>query len=71
MVQHALKRGYEVAGVCRQGSVGKLDAYKGRIQVIPGMTNDSEVIKRAVADCDGVLTVLVPWGMNNYSSGTA
>ena len=70
MVQHALKRGYEVVGVCREGSVGKLDAYKGRIHVIPGMTNDREVIKRAVADCDGVLTVLVPWGMNNYSSGT-
>jgi hypothetical protein len=71
MVQHALKRGYEVVGVCRESSVGKLDAYKGRIQVILGMTSDREVIKRAVADCDGVLTVLVPWGMNNYSSGTA
>ncbi len=71
MVQHALDRGYEVVGVCRERSVGKLDAFKGRITVIPGATNDREVIKKAVAGCDGVLTVLVPWGFNHYSSGTA
>jgi hypothetical protein len=51
--------------------VGKLDAFKRRITVIPGQTNDREVIKRAVAGCDGVLTVLVPWGVHQYSSGTA
>ena len=34
-------------------------------------TNDREVIKRAVDGCDGVLTVLVPWGVHRYSSGTA
>ena len=71
MVQHALDRGYEVVGVCRERSVGKLDAFKGRITIIPGATNDREVIKKAVAGCDGVLTVLVPWGMHHYSSGTA
>jgi uncharacterized protein YbjT (DUF2867 family) len=71
MVQHALDRGYEVVGVCRERSVGKLDAFKGRITVIPGATNDREVIKKAVAGCDGVLTVLVPWGVHHYSSGTA
>ena len=71
MVQHALDRGYEVVGVCRERSVGKLDAFKGRITVIPGATNDREVIKKAVAGCDGVLTVLVPWGVQHYSSGTA
>ena len=71
MVQHALDRGYEVVGVCRERSVGKLDAFKGRITVIPGATNDREVIKKAVAGCDGVLTVLVPWGLEHYSSGTA
>lgn len=71
MVQHALDRGYEVVGVCRAQSVGKLDAFKGRITVIPGATNDREVIRKAVAGCDGVLTVLVPWGMKHYSSGTA
>ncbi len=71
MVQHALDRGYEVVGVCRARSVGKLDAFKGRIKVVPGATNDREVIKQAVAGCQGVLTVLVPWGTNHYSSGTA
>jgi len=71
MVQHALDRGYEVVGVCREKSVRKLDALKGRITIIPGATNDREVIKKAVAGCDGVLTVLVPWGVQDYSSGTA
>ena len=71
MVQHALDRGYEVVGVCRERSVGKLVAFKGRMTVIPGATNDREVIKKAVAGCDGVLTVLVPWGAHHYSSGTA
>ena len=71
MVQHALDRGYEVVGVCREQSVGKLDAFKGRITVVPGATNDREVIKHAVAGCDGVLTVLAPWGVHQYSSGTA
>jgi hypothetical protein len=71
MVQHALDRGYEVVGVCREQSVNKLDAFKGRITIIPGATNDREIIKKAVAGCDGVLTVLVPWGFDQYSSGTA
>jgi NAD(P)-dependent dehydrogenase (short-subunit alcohol dehydrogenase family) len=71
MVQHALDRGYEVVGVCREKSVGKLDVFKGRITVMPGATNDREVIERAVAGCDGVLVVLVPWGVHQYSTGTA
>jgi len=71
MVKHALDRGYEVVGVCRETSVGKLDAFKDRITVIPGATDDRDVIKRAVAGCDGVLTVLVPWGVHGYSTGTA
>jgi len=71
MVQHALDRGYEVVGVCREKSVGKLDAFKGRITVVPGATNDRAVIERAVAGCDGVLTVLAPWGVHQYASGTA
>jgi hypothetical protein len=71
MVQHALDRDYEVVGVCRERSVGKLDSFKGRMRVVPGATNNREVVKKAVADCDGVLTVLVPWGANQYSSGTA
>lgn len=71
MVQHALNRGHEVVGVCREQSVGKLDGFKGRITIIPGATNDRKVIKNAVTGCDGVLTVLVPWGVHQYASGTA
>jgi hypothetical protein len=71
MVQHALDRGYEVIGVCREQSVGKLDTFKERITIVPGATNDRVVIKKAIAGCDGVLTVLVPWGLQGYSSGTA
>ena len=71
MVQHALDRGYEVVGVCREQSVAKLDAFKDRMTIVPGATNDREVIQRAVDGCDGVLTVLVPWGVGQYSTGTA
>jgi len=71
MIEQALDRGYEVVGVCRKESVGKLDRFKDQITIVPGMTNDREVIKKALKGCDGVLTVLVPWGMNHYSSGTA
>lgn len=71
MVGHALDRGYEVVGVCQEKSVGKLDAFRERIKIVPGATNDREVIRRAVEGCDGVLTVLVPWGVQQYASGTA
>lgn len=71
MLRHALDRGYEVVGVCREKSVPKLERFKDRITVFPGATNDREVIRRAVAGCGAVLAVLVPWGMQNYSSGTA
>ena len=71
MVQHALDRGYEVVGVCREQSVEKLDAFKERMTVVAGATDDRDVIKRAVAGCDGVLVVLVPRGVHHYSSGTA
>lgn len=71
MVKHALERGYEVVGVCRERSIPKLDMFKGQITLMPGATNDRVVIKNAVAGCDGVLTVLVPWGAQHYASGTA
>jgi NAD(P)-dependent dehydrogenase (short-subunit alcohol dehydrogenase family) len=70
MVQQALDRGYEVVGVCREQSVGKLDAFKGRITIVAGATNDPEVVERAVEGCDGVLVVLAPWGVRQYASGT-
>ena len=68
MVQHALDQGYEVVGVCRERSVAKLDAFTGRITVIPGATDDREVIEGAVAGCDGVLVVLVPRGVHGYAT---
>ncbi len=71
MVRHALDRGYEVVAVCREKSVGKLAEFEGRIDIVPGPTDDRDVIKRAVAGCDGVLVVLVPRGVHGYSSGTA
>jgi NAD(P)-dependent dehydrogenase (short-subunit alcohol dehydrogenase family) len=71
MVQHALDRGYEVVALCREKSVGKLADFEGRINIVPGATDDREVVKRAVAGCDGVLVVLVPRGVHGYSSGTA
>ena len=71
LVQHALDREHEVVAVCREESVGKLAQFEGRITVVPGATDDREVIERAVAGCDGVLVVLVPRGVHGYSSGTA
>jgi uncharacterized protein YbjT (DUF2867 family) len=71
MIQHALDRGYEVVGVCRPESLPKLDRFAGRITLHPGWTDDAAVIRRAVAGCDGVLTVLAPWGVRRYASGTA
>ena len=71
MVQQSLDRGYEVVGVCREKSVDKLDRFTGKITIFPGAVNDRDVIEQAVAGCDGVLSVLVPWGVNGYSSGNA
>lgn len=71
MVQHCLDRGYRVRGVCRESSVSKLEPFKDRIGIYPGATNNRDVIKQAVAECDGVLTVLVPWGRQQYATGTA
>jgi uncharacterized protein YbjT (DUF2867 family) len=71
MVQHCLDRGYEVVGVCRPKSVHKLDPFAGRISLVPGATDDRDVIRQAVTGCDGVLVVLAPWGVHGYATGTA
>lgn len=71
MIRHALDRGHEVVAVCREQSVTKLDGFAGSIQIVPGQTDDADVIGRAVAGCDGVLTVLVPRGVHGYATGTA
>lgn len=71
MIGHALDRGYQVQGVCRPESVPKLSRWDDRIRVFPGRTDDRTVVAEALKGCDGVLTVLVPWGVKGYSSGTA
>jgi uncharacterized protein YbjT (DUF2867 family) len=71
MTRHALDLGYEVAGVCRSESVSKLAGFGDRIKVFPGRTNDRSVVEQAVKGCDGVLSVLVPWGVEGYATGTA
>ena len=71
MVQHALDRGYEVVGVCREKSVSKLDRFKDRITIIPGMTNDRAVIEQAVKECDGVLDFKSDVDMHDHVSRNA
>lgn len=71
LIAHCLERGYDVTAVCRPESVGKLADLADRIAVVPGRTDDREVVARAVTGCDGVLVVLVPFGVRGYSSGTA
>jgi len=71
MVRQLLEAGDEVAAVCRPESVKKLDEFAGRIEVFPGKTNDRAVLRRALHGCDGALVVLVPWGVQQYASGTA
>ena len=71
MIEHALRRGYEVTGVCRAQSVGKLAGVADRITIVAGATDDRDVIGRAADGCDAILTVLVPYGVRGYASGTA
>jgi NAD(P)-dependent dehydrogenase (short-subunit alcohol dehydrogenase family) len=71
MVGLALDRGHEVVAVCREQSVTKLAEFDSQITIVPGATDDRDVIQRAVAGCDGVLAVLVPRGVHGYASGTA
>lgn len=71
MLRHCLSLGYDVVAVCRAQSAAKLEHLRHRIEIVSGHTNDREVIRRAVAGCNGVLTVLVPWGVRGYASGTA
>jgi putative NAD(P)-binding protein len=59
------------AQVCIVGASGKLAAFDRQITVVPGATNDRDVIRRAVVGCDGVLVVLVPRGVHHYASETA
>lgn len=71
MAGHALDHGYEVVGLCRPESVAKLDRFGDRITIVAGDTSDPQVVAEAVEVCDGVLTVLVPWGTDGMATRTA
>lgn len=71
MAGHALDRGYAVTGLCRPESVDKLGALKDRVTLVSGDTSDEMTIARTVAGVDGVLTVLVPWGVDGMATRTA
>lgn len=71
LIEHALAAGYQVSAVCREQSLPKLARFVGRIELHGAPTDDTDTLRRASAGCDAVLTVLVPWGMNHYASGTA
>lgn len=71
MVEHALDRGDEVVGVCRPQSVHKLARFADRMTIVAGRTDNADIVAQAVRGCEGVLTVLAPWGVNDYASGTA
>jgi len=71
MIAQALDQGHQVVAVCREQSVVKLAEFADRITVVPGRTDDRDVIRRAVAGCGAVLVVLVPRGVHQYATGTA
>lgn len=71
MIEHALAAGYQVSAVCREQSLPKLARFVGRIELHGAPTDDADTLRRASTGCAAVLTVLVPWGMQHYASGTA
>ena len=71
MAQQCLAEGYEVTGLCRPESASKLATFGDSIRLVTGDTSDPVTISRAVAGCEGVLTVLVPWGTDGMATRTA
>lgn len=71
MAQHNLDWGYAVTGFFRPESANKLSFFGGNITIMKGDTSDPRTIARAVIRCDGVLTVLVPWGTDAMATRTA
>ena len=53
MVQHALERGHEVVGVCRERSVHKLDRFKEKITIIGIVRMKSHPQKSTVHESQG------------------
>ena len=71
LAQHCLAEGYEVTGLCRPGSAAKLSTFGDSIRLVTCDTSDPATISRAIAGCNGVLTVLVPWGKDGMATRTA
>jgi uncharacterized protein YbjT (DUF2867 family) len=71
LAQQCLAEGYDVTGLCRPESAAKLSTFGDSIRLVTGDTSDPATISRAVAGCDGVLTVLVPWGTDGMATRTA
>ncbi len=71
LAQHGLAEGHEVTGLCRPDSASKLSSFGDSIGLVTSDTSDPGTNSRAVAGCDGVLTVLVPWGTHGMATRTA
>ncbi len=71
LAQYSLAKGYQVTGLCRPESAKKLASFGESVKVVTGDTSDPATIARAVAGCDGVITVLVPWGTDGMATRTA
>jgi putative NADH-flavin reductase len=62
VVRAALDRGYEVVGVCRESSAGRLDAFgsNDRLTIAPAaVVSDEAVLTRALEGCDAAVAVLI------------
>lgn len=62
LVRGALNRGYQVVAVCRDTSVGKMEALGGRngLTVVPTpVVSDQATLTRALAGCDAVAAILI------------
>ena len=61
LVRESLKRGYQVAAVCRDSSAKKLDAFAGRdeftMMTAPVVSNEA-TLTRALAGCNAVVAIL-------------
>ncbi len=61
LVRESLKRGHQVAAVCRDSSVEKLDAFAGRdgftVMTAP-VVSDEATLTRALDGCDAVVAIL-------------
>lgn len=62
LVRESLRRGWDVAAVCRDGSEGKLGDFAGReeLEVLTAsVASDKPVLTRALAGCDAVVAILI------------